>query len=430
MVTEKLIKARTQLQIKNTFFGRLILALDFREDTSVNTMGINHKGIVVYNKDFIENINGKELIGVMAHELLHLALLHHFRFAGKIHEISNIAEDICINAMLIKDNYKLPMVEIKDEKGNVTDKVNGLVPDVHDTIELDFSICKINIKDCSQKSAEMIYEEIIKSVRKHTKNISLSNESLDELNSKEGEQLAKGIKEVAKKVIDEHKKINKGGMSKKERDKAQKQVEGMIREALELSKMRGDTPSGLDRIWGELNEEKFDWKTLLQRYITELLPYDQSWRNFGKKTYGTGIYSPMTLREQINVSVAIDVSGSIEEKDLTEFMSEIVGVAKQFKNRIKMTIITHESEVIDTFSAFNDDDVKNIKIRGCGGTSFEPVVDYVKENIKETKCLLWLTDGYGEKKLERQPFNIIWVLTEDGEDDLCRDSGKILWLKD
>jgi len=430
-VSEKLKRGKVQLQTKNSFFGRLILALNFKEVKECETIGVDYKGNCVYNSEFINKLSIQELIGVLAHELFHLALLHHFRFAGREPQLSNIAEDITINSMLMKEKYQLPMVEVKDDKGIMIKKVNGLVPNDYDEIELDFGVCKIKICECSKKNAETIYEEIIKQLRKNGQNISLSTESLEELESgKGGKGLADGIKEVAKRVLDEHIKADKTKMSKKQIQKAQKQIEGMVREALEHSKMRGDCPSGLERLWGSIHEEKFNWKVLLQRYITELLPYDQSWRNFGKKTYGTGIYSPMTLREQIDVTVAIDVSGSIGDKDLNDFMSEIVGVAKQFKNRIKMTIITHENEVIDTFSAFSEEDVKNIKIKGCGGTSFEPVVEHIKQNHKQTKCLVWLTDGYGETELDRQPFQIIWTLTSDGDDKLCKKSGKVLWLKD
>ena len=451
-IEEKLKKGKIQLQTRNSFFGRLILALEFQESKDVDdkgkpicqTIGVDYKGNCHYNSKFIEELTNKELVGILAHELLHIALLHHFRFSGREPQLSNIAEDICINSILVKDRYVLPTIEVTDDKGLKTHKVNGLVPNQNDEIELDFQVCKITIKDCSTKNAEMIYEEIIKQLRKNGQNISLSTEDLSECSDRQsgdgggdggnksgkGNALANGIKEVAKRVLDDHIKVDKNKMSKKQVQKAQKQIEGMVREALEHSRMRGDTPCGLERLWGSIHEEKFNWKTLLQRYITELLPYDQSWRSFGKKTYGTGIYSPMTLREQIDVTVAIDVSGSIGETDLTDFMSEIVGVANQFKNRIKMTIMTHEDEVVDTFSVFNSDDVKNIKIRGCGGTSFEPVVENVKQNHKQTKCLVWLTDGYGEKELEKQPFEVIWVLTSDGDDELCKNSGRVLWLKE
>jgi predicted metal-dependent peptidase len=219
-------------------------------------------------------------------------------------------------------------------------------------------------------------------------------------------------------------------MSKKQIQEAKKKIEGIIRESLEFSRSRGDTPYGVERLWGELHEEKFNWKILLQRYITEMLPYDQSWRNFGKKTYGTGVYNPMTLKEQIDVMVAIDVSGSISDKDLTNFVSEIVGISKQFKNRINMKIITHECEVLDEFNVFNENDIKNIKIKGCGGTCFEPVVDYIKQKHKTTKCLIWLTDGEGEIELDKQPFKIIWTLTENGDDKLLHKSGNVLKLKE
>jgi predicted metal-dependent peptidase len=455
MVAEKLKKGKVQVQTRNSFFGRLILGLEFKEDNNCSTIGIDYKGSCVYNKSFIEGLTIDELITIIAHELLHQVLLHHFRFMGKNHQLSNISEDICINSMLAKEHYIFPKISIKDDKGNTIEKINGLVPNSNDEMELNFDICKVIIKDCSTKSAEMIYEEIIRELKNNSSYVEdegdgEGSEGDDEGDGKgnsdndgdkygdgdgngegsEKQRLKKAIKELSKRVFDEHKKVDRTKMSKKQIREAKKNIEGVIREALEFSRSRGDTPFGIERLWGELHEEKFNWKILLQRYITEMLPYDQSWRNFGKKTYGTGVYTPMTLREQIDVMVAIDLSGSISNKDLTDFISEITGIAKQFKNRINMKIVTHECEVLDEFNVFNEDDIRNIKIKGGGGTSFEPTINYIKQNHKTTKCLIWLTDGEGEIELDKQPFKIVWTLTENGDEKLLNKSGDVLRLKE
>jgi len=51
------------------------------------------------------------------------------------------------------------------------------------------------------------------------------------------------------------------------------------------------------------------------------------------------------------------------------------------------------------------------KIKGRGGTSFEPVFDYIRENKMFPDVLIYLTDGYALVSLEKPPYPVIWVTT-------------------
>ena len=46
-------------------------------------------------------------------------------------------------------------------------------------------------------------------------------------------------------------------------------------------------------------------------------------------------------------------------------------------------------------------------------------IKYLKDNNINPNCLIWLTDGYGDK-VERQNYPILWVLSKDGSDDLIK----------
>jgi predicted metal-dependent peptidase len=71
-------KARTALLLDHPFFGSLLFRLGARPTTSIQTMATD--GIsLFYNPDFVDTLNAAELIGTLAHEVLHPALQHHTR---------------------------------------------------------------------------------------------------------------------------------------------------------------------------------------------------------------------------------------------------------------------------------------------------------------------------------------------------------------
>jgi len=75
-------KARTALLLDHPFFGSLLFRLSARPTTSIETMATD--GIsLFYNPDFVNTLNAAELIGTLAHEVLHPALQHHTRRGGR-----------------------------------------------------------------------------------------------------------------------------------------------------------------------------------------------------------------------------------------------------------------------------------------------------------------------------------------------------------
>jgi hypothetical protein len=69
-------------------------------DDSIPTMGIFASGRLVANRAFTERLSSADLVFVLAHELLHLALRTHDRARGASHLEFNYAHDYIINDML------------------------------------------------------------------------------------------------------------------------------------------------------------------------------------------------------------------------------------------------------------------------------------------------------------------------------------------
>ena len=218
-----------------------------------------------------------------------------------------------------------------------------------------------------------------------------------------------------------------------EKNELENEWRNRLEEAYISAKQRGNVPNGLERYIDELKKSQVNWKALLRKYLQATIPNDYTWAKSSKKSRATKTYLPSVKKEKIDVCVCIDVSGSIGKEELTDFVGEIIGMAKAYQGCIGMTLITHECEVVDRWDINNGNinEIKKIKIKGGGGTSFNPVAKWINENIPRNKAVIWLSDGYGDTITEKTNYPIIWVLTKDGSDELMKDRKQdiIVWLK-
>ena len=164
--------------------------------------------------------------------------------------------------------------------------------------------------------------------------------------------------------------------------------------------------------------EKVNWKYLLYKYITNELPIDYSYSNPSKRSLASGFYMPKMRRENIEIMVAVDTSGSIGQKELTEFMSEVVYIAKSFQN-VKMKVIVCDCEVQEVLEVENGNiqTLLDMKIQGGGGTSHIPVYKKIEEEYPTTKFVINFTDGYTEFPTE-ETLRTIWVIPKGNNIDV------------
>ena len=220
-------------------------------------------------------------------------------------------------------------------------------------------------------------------------------------------------------------------LGEKERRELEKQWADRTREALVVSKMKGDTPAGINRLIGKLHEEKINWKALLNQFIIKQIPYDFTYGSCHKKSISVGTYMPNVLKEKIDINIMVDLSGSVGQKEYADFMSEIIGIARAFQDRIDMGVYSHDTEIYDNGLVRNGniEKLKEMELKGGGGTSFERPLEYFKKNNINPKCLIWLTDGYGDS-FDKTNFPILWILTEGGTDRYIKDKGQVIKLED
>jgi predicted metal-dependent peptidase len=192
-----------------------------------------------------------------------------------------------------------------------------------------------------------------------------------------------------------------------------------VQTAMVLAQQRGKLPLGMERYVDKLKEVEINWRVVLRRFIQQTIPTDYSWSKRSKKGYALDLYLPNVTKEKIDIVVGVDTSGSIGQEELTKFLSEIIGIAKTFREVIDMRIMFHDVEVHGDYLVKNGSipAIMAMKIRGGGGTSHRHLLDLIKKDIRDCKCLVSFTDGWSDIehiKLDDYKFTKLFIINKQG----------------
>lgn len=115
-------------------------------------------------------------------------------------------------------------------------------------------------------------------------------------------------------------------------------------------------------------------------------------------------------RFDTNLLIAVDVSGSISDEVLTHFYSVI---GRIFKYGIEHVDVVQFDCSLSEVQAF-EKAKKRVEIVGRGGTSFQPIFDFVQKNFKYDGLIIF-TDGDAPKpkKPKRFKTKVVWVCEDE-----------------
>jgi len=351
-IQDKLIKARLNLVLDKCFFGSLALNLKLVENNSCQTFGTDGKKLI-YNKEFADALEYRDLQFILCHEVLHCVFLHQSRRLERNPEKWNIACDIAVNNILEQDFGFIP-------KGAVFD---------------------LNFKDMT---AEQIY-----------------NKLPDEQDNKSynGNQV---------KQYDEHKDI-KG--SKSEIDEFEKDWKINTSKAENIAKESGQIPGSMNIFIKDLMQPKLDWRAMLRQFVNSIAKNDYRWNPPNKRFVHNDMYMPSMTSEALgDVVVILDNSGSTMQYQ-KKFLSECNGILQQYD--MTLHLITVDTEV-NSYKTYNKGDRIDLEYKGCGGTDIRVAFEYIKQKYINPSVIVCLTDGYTEFP-EKETAPTLWILTDDCE---------------
>jgi len=236
--------------------------------------------------------------------------------------------------------------------------------------------------------------------------------------------------------FDDHDWNDANDMSQEEKQQLAKEIDQAIRQGqIAHQKVAGKGAGGMDRAIQELLEPKVNWREVLREYVKTMCRAKDtsSWRRVNRRFLSMGTYMPSLIGERVGrLVIAIDTSGSIGDKELAEFLSEVKGIAEEV-NPSAVDLIYWDSDVAG-HEEYDETTVPNIvsatRPKGGGGTSPSCVSEYLKEKKIEPECVILLTDGYvGDDWGTEWVAPTLWCIV-NGPDGIVAPNGKTIHIKD
>jgi predicted metal-dependent peptidase len=144
-----------------------------------------------------------------------------------------------------------------------------------------------------------------------------------------------------------------------------------------------------------LTEPKMPWRELIQSMLTSTIKTDYSYMRPSRRGWHIDAILPsQTPGEEIDITVAIDTSGSIGTKELQVFLSEIQGIMDSFAGyRIKVFSFDTGAHNPAEYTSENLHSIADYVPGGGGGTDFDAIFDYLKDEGIVPNRLIVFTDG-------------------------------------
>ena len=374
---QSLSKTAKDLMLKEPYYGFFLIMLNKLWSRRLPTAGVSKNGInyqLMINDEFWEGLSENHRLGLLKHELLHIAFGHLttvFKFSDR--KMANIAMDMEINQYI--DIDYLPE--------------GGIMIDNYAELNLD------------RKAGARYYYDKLKEAKDEKDQNGTSgcpnfDDLCDQMDSGDGD----GLPDHS--TWDEFENL-----SEAEQKLIEKQLQKVLGDAKEQTvKKRGSVPGEIEGVIviEEIVAPKFDWRGYIRRFTgISTKVFTKKIRRKENRRFSDN--PGLKIKMKQHMLLAIDTSGSVSNEELLEFMNEIHHI---YKAGVDITIIQCDTSIrsIEAYRGKND-----LKVQGRGGTEFDPVLDYYNENSKKYTSLVYFTDGECDANVKPKG-NVLWVISE------------------
>jgi predicted metal-dependent peptidase len=345
MSMTRMQKARAKMLVKHPFFATLLLSMPMVETRDIPTLATDMEKIY-WNPDFVETLNDEELLTGMAHEVMHVALLHGARLGGRNPFIFNMAADYCINPVLVDSGFA---------------PITGW-------------LCE---KKYEKMSADQVYDLLIKKADKERK---------EGRSGKPGEGNMPGFDKMHGETGDLLPLPGAGDPAAESRVK--RNVQQRVAQAASYARMAGKLSGDLERLVNEVLDPKVPWFHVLRDYMTRTAQDDESWTRRNRRFSGT--FMPSRFSQKMGPVVIVgDSSGSCYD-DMEAYLAETGSIATDLcPEHIRFVWCdTH----VKGEQVFEEGDTVVLHPKGFGGTDMRVGLTHVEQY--DSAIVILFTDGY------------------------------------
>jgi predicted metal-dependent peptidase len=373
-VKRRLVAARAALVLDHPFFGALALRMDIQEETRGRTRTMATDGrSIFYHKDFVTGCSDQELIGLMAHEVMHPAMQHHTRRGDRDPRLWNEAGDYAINPILTEAGFALPGTPLLDPR-----------------------YCGM--------TAEQIYDAL--------NDARTGEEGRDPPEDEETGSQCPGDTALGGDNADENPDAaERPGAVLDAPDPAQQEAEWQVavKQATQAAQMMGQLPGGIALAVEEVMKPRVDWKSILRRFVQQSAIADYSWRMPNRRYVARGLYLPELRSESMPTLIVVVDSSASTQAVLPTFKAELQSIVEECQP--ESTIVIMADATVQRVDEFQHGDPIEFNVEGFGGTDFRPAFEHVAREQSNPACLIYLTDGDGCYPDEPSDYPTLWAIT-------------------
>ena len=371
---QSLSKISKELMLREPYYGFFLIMLNKMWRKDLPTAGVSKNGInyqLAINEEFWTSLSEKHQMGLLKHELLHIAFGHLVSFGSfRNKKLANVAMDMEINQYIDPDYLPDGGIDINNYEDLNLDRKAG---------------CRY------------YYDKLQQLKDEKDKDGTCGNEEMDKL-----------LDCIDNGDVPDHSTWEEfDDLSEAEKKLIEKQLQKVLSDAKEQTiKKRGNVPGEIEGviIIEEIVKPKFDWRSYVRRFSgTSTKVFTKKIRRKENRRYDEN--PGLKIKMKQHMLLAIDTSGSVSDTELNEFMNEIHHI---YKAGVDITIVQCDTSInsIEEYKGKNE-----LNVKGRGGTEFDPVLDYYNANQKKYTSLVYFTDGECYTSVKPKG-RILWVLSE------------------
>jgi predicted metal-dependent peptidase len=378
------------LTVSLPYLSGLAASVRVALDDRVPTMGVFASGRLVVNPAFAEKLDDDDLIFVLAHELLHLALRTHDRARGSRALEFNYAHDYIINDIL---RAELGVSEVPagglDMPGARTRSAEEIVLEM-----------RRKAADTPSKSAVFDGEETTigrlfgPGGRSGDANADqpAAGDVLGEQNEKE--MFPDDVADQAEKAA-AIREVASSGLA-------------LARAVGALRGLRGDDPGATSQVVTALRGlYRTPWEVVLQRWMESVAPGERTFARPSRRGADrSDVVLPGRRREGWMLNVIIDTSGS-----MTEEIPRALGAIADFCEAVAVDQIRllQCDVAVTSDEQLSPTELAHYQVSGYGGSDLSPAMELLAAD-PQVRAAAIITDGDVQYPPDPMPFAVLWVV--------------------
>ena len=424
---ERVERGLRMLTVPFPYLAGLAAAARVTIDDRVPTMGVFASGRMVVNARFAGRLKDNELIFVLAHEMLHLALRTHDRARGSGRLEFNYAHDYIINDILRTElGFQHIPADGLDMPGAREKSAEEIVLEMRRNQQMQ---SKTQVFDGDNTTVRRVFgadRSHSGSVRKNGNSDRSRQRGTRSEPDRADEEPGDVLGADREKEMFPDDVADQQSQAEKVREAAAKGL-ALAKAIGKLKGVRGDDPGTSSQVVTALRGlYRTPWEMALQRWLELVAPGERTFTRASRRGADRDdVVLPGRRREGWILNVVLDTSGS-----MTDEIPRALGAIADFCDAVAVDQI----RLLQCDMTVTDDEILSPielaqrRITGYGGSDLGPAMLQLADDPR-VRAAVVVTDGDIAYPTEAMPYDVLWVLPGSAGAGFRPTYGKVIVMQ-